>query len=85
MARKLFGGVTAQEFFDEKLAGGSLTDAMRATGLAMNTVRAIAYETNADARTVGPVRQLADWSRTVGAARERGVWISASLTLHLDD
>ncbi len=80
MAKRLQGGVTAGEFFGADIPGGSMTDAVRGTGLGYTTVRRIAAGEDIDRREIGNVRALADWSQTVAAAKERGVWIDAAKT-----
>lgn len=77
MSRNQRVGMRAAAFFAAEYEGGSMTDAMRATGLAYNTVRAIA---GGKARTIEPLRKLEEWSRTVPAAVKAGVYIDASMT-----
>lgn len=75
--------LTAAEFFARKLDGGTMMDAARDTGLGYETVRRIASGDDPDARTVGPVRQLFEWSAKLESARKARVYISAIRTLGL--
>lgn len=73
--------MTPVEFFDEHLDGGSMADAARGTGRSYQTVHAIRHGSGMSAETA---RRLETWSRTVPAAVEKGVHISAAKTLGVD-
>lgn len=75
--------LTAREFFDLGLEGGSPQDAAHDLRLAYATVHAIRHEhSEPRAQTA---RRLEEWSRKLPSAQARGVSISAVKTLGLDD
>lgn len=74
-------GLTAHDFFERKLTGCSMTDALHGTGLAYSTINDVAKSHHESAPRVETLRKLERWSRVAGAPHN--VFISAAVTLGL--
>jgi hypothetical protein len=74
-------GLTAQEFFDQRLAGFSKTDAQHATRLSYTAIHDATRATTSPKKDT--LTKLQDWS--LAAVEAHGVYISAARTLGLEE
>jgi hypothetical protein len=76
MAHTESEALTAEDFLGRELAGCTVADASRATGISYQTIHAAKHGARVRSDTA---KALQDWSVKVGA--QHGVYISAAKTL----